>query len=192
MTPSSPTSETATPEATPTNTPSATASPTASPNPAPTYSTVTWKKGNTLSAMGGPHHIATSDDGKIAYTGGSTGNGQIFKSTDYGMNWAAVGPASSYGYDVFATSSDGSKVIGLEKGTRGRISTDGGSTWTYLSSLPNVKFYTVDMSSDGKKIIATGENHIWTSEDTGSTWTRQDTSILGKLYASASDDGKRL
>jgi len=76
------------------------------------------------------------------------------------------------------------------------LSNDGGTNWT--QKLVNVNLNAVDMSSDGKYIIAgprdptTGVGRFYLSQDFGATWTNQDLSFTGILHKlHITNNGKR-
>ncbi len=101
------------------------------------------------------------------------------------VQWASV-----------ATTPDGSQVVAVQRYTAGNAnqpgqmwrSTDGGATWTTLT-VPVSNWRTVDISTDGTKIVAAGcSTPLYVSHDSGVTWSANGpTAIWGRV--SMSDDG---
>ena len=127
----------------------------------------------------------------IAQTNGQTilaGN----LSTLIGQNWATSGPSASW--TAVASSANGAKLVATVSG--GRIYTNSGSTWA-ASSASSLTWSSVASSADGTKLVAVVGNNvsqtgqIYTSTNTGSTWTARD-SARQWLSVASSADGTRL
>ena len=95
-------------------------------------------------------------------------------------------PANSSG---IATSSNGSILVDSNDvggGSNGYLtrSTDGGKTWTNLTSAGNRSWYGVSSSSDGQTILAAAWNDmVYLSKDGGNTWTSNPGTVTGSSDA---------
>lgn len=119
-----------------------------------------------------------SSDGSIMYL--ATTNGQVYKSSDYGTNWATVSGTSYNAYGM-CCSNDGQNVLLNSYGADCFYSTNGGTTFTSLSGkgITTSQVSNVAISADGTKWIVlvsgysgTGTNRgVWYSSNSGSTFT---------------------
>jgi hypothetical protein len=136
--------------------------------------------------------VASSADGTklVAADSGDGAGGQLYTSTDSGVNWTAQANAPSTSWESVASSADGSKLVAVVYGGQIYTSTDGGVTWTPRDS--NRSWIGVASSSDGTKLVAgVAGGQIYTSTDTGVTWTARGTP--GYWYSVASSaDGTKL
>ena len=97
--------------------------------------------------------------------------GQIYTSTDSGVNWTVQTNAPSANWKSVASSSDGSKLVAVINGGRIYTSTDSGVNWTVQTNAPSAYWYSVASSSDGVKLVAViYPGQIYTSTDSGVTW----------------------
>lgn len=111
--------------------------------------------------------------------GGRDANGDqvdlIFKSVDSGATWAEHPTqitAKGGGSDI-CISEDGNKIMICEfyEGNRILISNDAGNTWSEKTSADKKRWYCMDCSVDGTKIIAGALNgYLYTSNNSGNTW----------------------
>ena len=142
--------------------------------------------------------IASSADGTHLIAAENFGN--LVTSSNSGLTWIDRTSAGARNWNSVASSSDGSKlvaVVGSDTGTPGAsggeiyTSTDFGATWTARTSAGNRWWCSVTMSSDGThiaatisasaKVVGTGATRkkviigtdIFTSTDSGATWTDQ-------------------
>jgi photosystem II stability/assembly factor-like uncharacterized protein len=119
--------------------------------------------------------IATSDDGtRLA----ACLYGYIYISTDSGATWAQLVTAPNDNWEFITSSADGSILCGYNNNTYGTvmISRNYGVDWDYgIVSEPFKTFTGLAMSSDGTKIVVceSPSGYIYTSTDTGATWTTQ-------------------
>ena len=133
----------------------------------------------------------------------------MFNSTDSGVTWTQHLHPLAYGSAV-ASSGDGVKVVAVGTNDDIYTSTDSGVTWTNRTtgtSLSGLSWISVTSSSDGTKLAAavgSGPNlnrispggDIYTSTDSGVTWTNRTTgtSLAGLNWSSitSSGDGTKL
>jgi hypothetical protein len=117
---------------------------------------------------------------------GSVGGG-IWKTTNSGTSWSAVNDFMAnlaVSSIVFTPGDPNTMYAGTgESGffnfdaLRGAgifKSTDGGTTWTQLSSTTSSNFYSVNrlaISADGTVLLAATSTGIWRSADGGTSWT---------------------
>ena len=111
-------------------------------------------------------------------------NTKVYKSTNFGGSWAALGvtglPSGIYIRGVSAAKSNGSVIGIVASGGRVFLTNNGGTSWTQTTATPNnglsmssVAFdpanpntlYVSSVAPDGTK------NHLWKSTDFGATFT---------------------
>jgi hypothetical protein len=119
--------------------------------------------------------------------------GALYRSFDYGSNWAPY-PGSPLGqWGSVASSADGQILYAVQAandlGNAGRIyeSTDAGTTWTQITGTENLTgggWNSVACSGDGQKAIASqnGVGRVYVSPYAGSAWYR--TSLPDKIWTS--------
>jgi YVTN family beta-propeller protein len=81
---------------------------------------------------------------------------QVYKSTDYGVNWTNIVPVTSQGADYegsVISSADGMKLAYTERFGGIQFSADGGLTWTLEPNTTTGAFYALAGSSDLSKIV---------------------------------------
>jgi hypothetical protein len=142
---------------------------------------VTWidqpKSGNHMwtslaSSADGTHLIATVDNGP---------GGDIFTSSDSGVTWTdQVSAGSRYWYGVTSDAS-GKKLAAIENSGYIYTSSDFGVTWSARKSVGEQGWNAIASSSDGSKLAAVPHSgnegatmpiaDVWTSLDSGATWT---------------------
>jgi hypothetical protein len=170
--------------------------------------------GKTYATMGNPsaafNNMAYAEGAKILYGARKCAQGSeyagVFKSTDNGATWTVVDGSADY--NCVATSSDGQTLVAGASHPQSAIgylstSKDGGVTWTTYSA-PGKRYWTsVSSSSDGTKMVAvamsgvnnsdasiTAKGCVYTSTDSGSTWTQQTTFTDMCMWGSSmSSDG---
>lgn len=123
--------------------------------------------------------------------------GQLFISTNFGANWSsntAPGTSVGYGADSVASSADGfTLAVG---GNNICTSTNGGQTWV-TNDFFNALFMSICSSADGTKLAAAngcgGPGYIYTSSDSGATWTMNTNAPeLNWISIASSADGTKL
>jgi hypothetical protein len=131
--------------------------------------------------------VASSADGTrlVAVTGGYYTIGYIYTSSDSGATWTQTS-APLQSWTSVASSADGTKLVAVCYGGYIYVSADSGATWTQMTRTPH-NWTSVASSADGAKLVAatgtyystgsaarnvlTGGGDIYTSADSGATWT---------------------
>ncbi|MDB6026434.1 MAG: hypothetical protein JWM68_2657, partial [Verrucomicrobiales bacterium] len=130
--------------------------------------------------------VASSADGTrlVALTD------QVYTSANSGVTWTAQ-TGSPSGYCV-ASSADGAKLV-MGTGTSIYTSTSAGATWTVRNTgVPNTSWASVASSSDGTKLVAApSSGKLYTSANSGVSWTAHD-AIRSWESVASSADGTRL
>lgn len=118
-------------------------------------------------------------------------------SRDRGASWvdlsAVLGTAR---WGSSAITQDGSKLFLVPRDSGvPRLSTDGGVTWTTLTTVGNGNWQGAAMSSDGQVLVLVNgsTSWLWMSVDGGVTWTAK-TSLGARVwrFVSISGDGQTL
>jgi hypothetical protein len=135
--------------------------------------------------------VKMSSDGKyITILDEYASPARIHISNNYGMTWNTRGPLGLgfMQWEGLAISSDGKyQAASLFNGDI-YISKDYGETWNGIS---NIKlWYSLDMSADGKIIVACTTTAIFISETYGNTWTQ--VASFGSMDVAMSSDGKYI
>jgi len=171
-----------------------------------TDSGATWTEQNNGDRGGGFaktwSSIASSSDGTKLVAGNN--GGYIYTSTNSGANWTEQTNSGTYNWISIASSSDGTKLFAVANSALIFKSTDGGTTWSSQSfssmGFPPYfpSFNSITCSSNGSTVAATvimtgSRDNIYTSTNSGSTWTERTTA--GSRYWSSiasSSDGTKL
>jgi hypothetical protein len=116
--------------------------------------------------------VASSADGSKAVAGGS--GGQLYTSTNWGVHWKS-NSVSAQPWVCMASSADGTKVAAGQLNPAGGsnqiyVSTNAGGTWAAPRNSPEYSS-SMGMSADGTTLIAEANKVIYTSADSGATWT---------------------
>ena len=116
----------------------------------------------------------------------------IFISTDGGKNWIQKSNISWDNLTCIASSSDGTKLAAASYGNIW-ISDDGGESWTKTNAAIDY-WQSIASSSDGTKLAAVVKNgYIYTSSNSGVTWTEQTSAGQPYWYSIASsNNGNKL
>jgi hypothetical protein len=148
----------------------------------------TWK--NVNGAIAGP--VATNSTGTVLAVadGTETSGAQLFISNNSGASWSTPTPTAGSGWSGLASDSTGLHLVAVAAHS-GDIwtSSDSGATWTdQTSSGPahGLNWVSVASDSSGTHLVADegggrvvgpgGTGDIWTSSDSGATWTDQTSS----------------
>jgi len=159
-----------------------------------TFTTRTVTGSSALDAIG---KVAISDNGQTIITGGSK---SLRVSTDGGFTWTqqTILTDGSYWNDINLSSNNQvilASAISSGSSTPGGLwqSSNGGATFSKVTSVPANGFASVDVSANGNKLLAAGRTgRIWASTDAGATWTIT-TSEIGQWDAiAATPDGNKI
>jgi len=155
--------------------------------------------------------VASSADGNKLVAASDAGlYGFIYTSTNAGATWLVTSAPGTYWISV-ASSADGTKLVAAENDnditTPGLIytSTNSGTSWT-ATSAPSTNWQAVTSSADGTKLVAVVagvvnvgngagfETYglIYTSTNSGATWTATAGTGLGWTSVASSADGSKL
>jgi len=139
-----------------------------------------------VAGVGAAGWIIAQTNGQAIFTGNL--------SDAVGQNWKAIGP-NAFWSDV-ACSANGIKIVGTANGGNIFVSTNSGVTWTTNGTAQI--WSSVATSADGTRMVATVgsssvNGSIYTSADSGTTWTLQPGSKSTHwLSVASSVDGSRL
>jgi hypothetical protein len=146
--------------------------------------------------------VASSADGVKLAAADANGSG-IFTSTNSGQTWISNNVPSQYWWSV-ASSADGTKLAAVTGIGGGPIytSTNSGQTWN-KSNSPTNYWSSVASSADGTKLAAAQlgadtngdfnfEGSIYTSTNSGTTWTQAKVSTQAWESIACSADGTKL
>jgi hypothetical protein len=126
---------------------------------------VTWTSAN--SGTGRWVCIASSGDGKQLIAGQDSGPVKV--SSDSGATWIEQTPLGSGSWKSVASNKDGTVLAAAYSGSTLRISTDSGTTWTERGD--STYWTCVDLSDDGKTVVAGSQSGLKISTDSGITWS---------------------
>ena len=98
-----------------------------------------------------------------------TGNGHVWRSTDYGSTWVDLGAiAGANAIKAMSYLGDGIVLIGANNG-HGRRSTDYGATWTDVVTGTS-SIYSMSYLGNGIVIFGSLDGHVFLSADYGLAW----------------------
>jgi hypothetical protein len=131
--------------------------------------------------------------------------GYIYTSTDSGVTWTQRTGSGVRDWRQITSSSDGTKLAAVVNGDYIYTSTDSGVTWTQRTGA-GVNYWTdITSSSDGTKLAALGtgmsfdigclcfrDGYIYTSTDSGVTWTQRTGGSEAWFSITSSSDGTKL
>ena len=161
--------------------------------------TWTWASTNPAPVEGGAGLgpiVSSADGARLALPGGyvSTNSGRTWEFHTYYYGCIA---SSTHGTKLVATAYTPSRnVVGNPTSHRdtGRIflSTNSGATWV-ASGAPSLHWNCITCSSDASKLVAAGDEGIYTSADSGATWKFANSATnLYWRYLASSADGTKL
>jgi photosystem II stability/assembly factor-like uncharacterized protein len=164
---------------------------------------VTWTQ-QTTSGPRSWSSVASSSDG-VKLVACVQGLGYIYTSVNSGITWTERTSSGPRSWKSVASSSDGTKLVACVFDGYIYTSTDSGITWTEQTSSGPRKWASVASSSDGIKLVASVTmlsdpiipinipGYIYTSSDSGVTWTEQINSGSRRWTSVASSsDGTKL
>jgi len=148
--------------------------------------------------------VASSADGSklVAVAGINNSDRPVYTSTDSGTTWTQTS-APSADWTCVASSADGSKLVAGVGGGPIYTSTDSGATWIRTSAPSSNSWSSVASSADGTRLVAAVANDvsgtypiyggpIYTSTDSGSTWTKTVAPSNHWSSVASSADGTKL
>ena len=154
---------------------------------------ITWAKLSNF-APTNTYNIASSADGtKLVAL-----NDRIYTSINSGLNWTMRATDMLRPWKSVASSADGTKLVAcVNDGTLGFIhtSTDSGVSWMMTYDTQARYWNRVASSTDGTKLVACEYGgYIWTSIDSGVTWSTNNNSSGYKAWngVASSADGTKL
>ena len=175
-----------------------------------TDSGATWSRRLAAGSRGWKSVASSSDGTKLvaAEDCDSNDGGYIYTSNDSGATWTPQTGSGRREWRAVASSSDGTKLVAAESdqdfGGYIYTSSDSGATWTRTSAVGRF-WSSVASSSDGTKLVAVDYGvgagwyvcpcggYIYTSTDSGATWTKQtSTGIHQWVAVASSSDGTKL
>jgi hypothetical protein len=172
----------------------------------------TWQAGSSPTATNGTiETVVSSADGTRL---GAAGGAALYLSSDSGSNWTQPAlpivtspPSFTFPTPVIglASSADGMKLVtlgicgGCDPPAGIYHSSDGGATWT-VATTPGAtnSWGFVTSSADGVHLAATGVDNathngvIYLSGDSGASWQKANSPILGWTGIASSADGSKL
>jgi len=135
----------------------------------------------------------------VAWDGDATGNtvytyanAKVYKSTNYGSSWSALGtsglpPSGDLFIRNFGVAKSNANVLGIAaNGGRVFLSNNGGASWTQAATLPNNGSFTSDVAFDptNPNIVylssvapSASLSHLWKSTNFGASWTVIETGL---------------
>lgn len=130
--------------------------------------------------------------------GGGGGGGTVVTGPSFNtLTWTAKTAEGNASWLSFAATSDGKTMIST-KGTNSAVrrSTDGGATWSDMTTVPAGAYNALAMSTDGKNIVIGNQNGtLYFSQNSGVTFNpttagNAGAGVGGWYTAASSDDGK--
>jgi subtilisin-like proprotein convertase family protein len=131
-------------------------------------------------------------------------DGQIYTSTDSGATWTPR--ETDRLWQSITSSADGSKLAAVVRDGQIYTSTDSGATWTPQAASGTRRWVSISSSADGSKLAAVVEattinngagmpigqtlDRIYTSTDSGVTWTPRDANRKWSSITSSADGSK--
>lgn len=148
--------------------------------------------------------IGMSSDGQRILAVRDQAGGTVHVSTDGGTTFSPVAGLPTGGRWISAVvSADGQKMVASQNGTvmsaRTVLSTDGGTTWTTLTTPTGMHWVT--LSADGTTLVGIthrngSDNTVYVSKDDGVTWVARLVLPLANagnlLRVAVSGDGKTI
>ena len=96
---------------------------------------------------------------------------QINVSVDFGATWAKKESTTTRDWRKLAISANGMRAAGIVGGNQIFVSSNAGNTWTSkLTAAVTGTLFLLEMSSDGKNLIAGSNQQIYVSTDFGENW----------------------
>jgi hypothetical protein len=143
----------------------------------------------------GADSIASSADGTKLFAvngSGHLGAFGIYISTNSGVDWFSNSAPVSF-IESIASSADGKKLALIAGGGGINISTNMGETWIHATNIPIAFALNIASSADGNRLIASVNQTLYVSIDSGATWTTNnllDGPNKAKVVATSADGNK--
>jgi photosystem II stability/assembly factor-like uncharacterized protein len=170
------------------------------------YSTnagMNWLPSSASFAAPGLSSLAMSADGTKAVGVGNgkflLNQGRIYTSTNIAAAWTLTQAPIDF-WTAVACSADGNKIVAVSNHGRIVTSTNFGLNWAtnnnFTSSVS--QWYSIASSADGTHLVAainnssSGIGSIYTSSDSGGSWTSNKVPDEGWWYVASSADGEKL
>jgi uncharacterized repeat protein (TIGR01451 family) len=106
----------------------------------------------------------------------STSDG-FFRSTNGGQWWEKTAEAFQENYSLFLLDANDTELLAISGKTVGflpqkavHVSTDGGDSWSVISTPDTFPSYFDGGAINGDHILLVGDQHIWESNDGGQNW----------------------
>jgi len=139
--------------------------------------------------------VASSGDGSRLVAAEFQGN--IWTSSDYGLNWSIQANSPKGNWIGITSSTDGSHIAGAIRGQGGDIwtSSDYGATWVDRTLSNPQQWTALASNSEGSHLIAgtySGGNTggaLWTSSDYGATWDSHTVSAGPQNWTALASNG---
>jgi len=134
---------------------------------------------------------------KLAPTIDPSGNGNIYTSNNYGIDWKPNKDNLNLNWEGLAMNSTGKYQTAVVEGKHIYISSDYGENWDITNVQSN--WITVCMSASGKyqTVVANGffptnpgKGYIYVSHDYGKNWNKKSDMSVSWVCAAMSSDGK--
>ena len=137
--------------------------------------------------------ICSSADGtKLAAVFNDDANLGIIISTNSGVTWKQVSALTNANWQIVTCTPDGVKLAANGNGVGIWTSTDAGMTWT-RTTAPDIGWFCIATSADGKRLAACSEGTIYLSIDGGMNWIQQTNQpadgAIWQSIASSADGG---
>lgn len=127
---------------------------------------ITWTS-NQLSSSSLDALASSADGTELVVT---AAGGVVYASENAGMSWSSQTLPGVSGLSV-ASSADGTKLVAASGTGTIFSSTNSGATWQISGAPTNRIWVSIASSADGTKLVAGADEAIFTSMDSGTTWT---------------------
>ena len=136
--------------------------------------------------------ISASTDGKkvVAIDYGA----RIWTSVDGGVKWTERTSVGVNNWTAVVASADGTRIVAAAEDGTYVYSGDSGASWTVGETPFPIGVNCLAGSSDGANLVAVlgGKSSVWTSTDSGVTWSESGSGSKNFQCASSSADGQTL
>ncbi len=130
---------------------------------------------------------------------GCRGTGVNLTTTDGGATWSTWSgpPPGGFGNSggwakVVTYDPQDARVIYASAGDGLYVSTDGGTSWTFLHLIEDINLIDVPASSGGPSLVVGGDQGLYDSRDGGATWSALTASIDSGLQTGLSVSGSEI